>query len=80
MPVATAERFDPAAGLWTTLPPMPTPRRSLAAAALGGCVYALGGWDEDEAALGTVERYDPAEAPFIASKFLTTRTISTVVL
>lgn len=67
--VATLESYDPAANAWTSLPPMPTAREGLAAAAArcpagqtGRCVYAIGG---DTAAnvsdiVATVESYNPA--------------------
>jgi outer membrane protein assembly factor BamB len=36
--------FDPAAGGWSELPPLPVPRSSLDAAVAGDTVYVAGGW------------------------------------
>ncbi|MEQ8790685.1 MAG: kelch repeat-containing protein [Pirellulaceae bacterium] len=36
--------FDPAAGVWRDLPPMPEPRSSFDAAVLEGVLYVVGGW------------------------------------
>lgn len=38
-----AERFDPATGRWEALPPMPTARHGLGAAAFGDAIYVLSG-------------------------------------
>jgi hypothetical protein len=35
--------YDPAADVWRAGPPMPTPRHGLAAATIGGAVYAIAG-------------------------------------
>lgn len=56
-PLASAMQFDVGRGAWHNLPPMPTPRDVLAAAAIDGNIYAVGGTD-GERAFGTVERYD----------------------
>jgi N-acetylneuraminic acid mutarotase len=40
---ATAEVFDPAAGAWETLPPLPTPRGGVAGAWAGGHFVTVGG-------------------------------------
>lgn len=37
-------KFDPTAGKWTSLPPLPEARSSLDAAVLGSTVYVFGGW------------------------------------
>jgi hypothetical protein len=37
------EAYDAAAGRWSALPPMPTPRHGLAAVALGGRIHVLSG-------------------------------------
>ena len=55
--VPTNEAFDLAAGTWSTEPAMTQQRTALAAAALGGVLYAMGG----QAGAGTcssVEAYD----------------------
>lgn len=57
-PLGTLERYDPAADRWESLPLMPTPRSRLAAAALDGKVYAVGGYDGEDKAI--VEIFDPA--------------------
>ncbi len=38
-----AERFDPRSGRWDRLPPMPTARHGLGAAAIGGSIYVISG-------------------------------------
>ncbi len=47
-------------GTWTALAPMPTARQEVAAAALGGRVFVIGGFGANGEAVGTVEVYDPA--------------------
>lgn len=53
------EVYDPAMDTWTTRASMPTARNALAAAAVNGKIYAMGGWTGTENT-ATVERYDPA--------------------
>jgi len=69
---ATVEVYDPATNAWCantgpntvqcpTLPAhMPTARFGLAAAAVNGKIYAIGGRDGNNGALNTVEVYDPS--------------------
>jgi len=57
-PTATLEVYDPATNTWAVKAPMPTPRNVLAAAALGGKLYAMGGWTGSEVT-NRVEVYDP---------------------
>jgi hypothetical protein len=69
IPQDTLAVYSPLTNAWTTLPPMPTARYSLAAAAapcasglIGTCVYALGGDDSVSAVktgVATVEEYNP---------------------
>jgi len=60
-PSSGLEVYDPSTDTWSAKTPMPTPRWDLAAAAVGGKVYAIGGWDPvSESVLETVEEYDPA--------------------
>ena len=54
---AAVERFDPAAGTWTTLTAMPTPRGGLGAAFIDGRIVAVGG-EQPTKVLSTVEAYD----------------------
>jgi hypothetical protein len=59
---AVVERFDTRTGAWQTLPPLPTPRSRLAAAAVGGAVYAIGGLTttpHGASDSAVVERFDP---------------------
>ena len=53
-------RYDPDAGAWVPMPPMPTARQGLAAVALRDQLYVLGGLSGDGAMLATVERFCPA--------------------
>jgi len=43
--VADFVRFDPAAGQWLELPPMPTARSSFDAVVADGTLYVIGGWN-----------------------------------
>jgi N-acetylneuraminic acid mutarotase len=54
--VPTVEAYDPETDSWSSVAPMPTARRFLAAVALDGQIYALGGGPPFRNA---VERYDP---------------------
>ncbi len=56
--VATVEEYDPLTNSWTNKAPMPTAREQLAAAAVNGKIYAIGGFDGG-VRLATVEEYDP---------------------
>ncbi|MBX3246971.1 MAG: hypothetical protein KF901_07305 [Myxococcales bacterium] len=47
--VADHARFDPSSGAWTALPPLPEPRSSHDAIALGEDLYVVGGWRIDGA-------------------------------
>ncbi|MBV9146908.1 MAG: hypothetical protein JO065_13400, partial [Acidobacteria bacterium] len=64
-PLGIAEVYDPNSNVWLSsttssgISPMPTPRSSLAAAAVNGKIYAIGGIDGNNLALPTVEVYDP---------------------
>ena len=42
--IADVARFDPAAGTWQPLPPLPTPRSSHDVIVVGDTLYVLGGW------------------------------------
>jgi N-acetylneuraminic acid mutarotase len=48
-----AERYDPAAGRWERLPPMPTARHGLGAAPFGDAIYVIGGGPQPGFAFGT---------------------------
>ena len=61
--LATHELYDPATDSWTKLAPMPTPREHLAAAAIDGQIYVVGGRRQSGFSLTNrriLERYDPA--------------------
>jgi N-acetylneuraminic acid mutarotase len=49
-----------APGTWTRLAPLPTPRQEVAAAALRGQVWVIGGFGSAAEPTATVESYDPA--------------------
>ena len=55
------ESYNPVTQEWCQLSPMLTNRAYIALAALDGCLYALGGWNEDGGALSTVEKYSIEE-------------------
>ncbi len=57
-PVATLLEYLPAENRWLARQPMPTPRGALAAAALNGKIFAIGGYD-GQRSLGVVEVYYP---------------------
>jgi N-acetylneuraminic acid mutarotase len=59
-PLARAERYDPAADAWMSLPEVPTPRQG-AAAATGsdGRIYVMGGTDPSFQTIAIVEVFDP---------------------
>src|SRR5947199_59368 len=56
------EVYDPALNSWSRKAPMPTPRVFLAAAAVNGRIYAIGGAPDccGNATTNVVEVYDPA--------------------
>lgn len=63
-PLNRVEEYNPDTDTWTTKAPMPTPRRFLAAAAVNGIIYAVGG-DNGGVSPSTIEgtkleAYDPA--------------------
>ncbi|PYJ61740.1 MAG: hypothetical protein DME24_05770, partial [Verrucomicrobia bacterium] len=53
------EGYDPASNTWTTKAPMLTARYYLAAAEVGGKIYAIGGASSSGASLNVVEAYTP---------------------
>ena len=61
--LSSVERYDPVTNAWEVVAPMAEARYKHAVAALDGKLYAVGGSDDDEdddGALSSVERYDPA--------------------
>ncbi len=56
--VNTLESYNPVTNIWTELLPMPTARFALGVGAIGGTLYAVGGFDGKNA-LDVVEAYDP---------------------
>lgn len=56
-PLASTEVYDPRTGTWSAGPPLRQARFKHAAAVAGGEVYVFGGTQDDQALLGTVERY-----------------------
>jgi hypothetical protein len=55
-PLRNAEIWDPKTGLWSELPPAPTPRAWGSIVIVRGVVYQLSGTGEDESAYRTIER------------------------
>jgi N-acetylneuraminic acid mutarotase len=58
--VASTERYDAARDAWIELAPLSCGRFAIGGAALGGALYAAGGFD-GTSYLETVERFDPRE-------------------
>ncbi len=56
--LASAEVYDPAANTWTLLAPMPAARTAVAAVAVNGIIYVIGG--NNEQVLASVLAYSPA--------------------
>jgi hypothetical protein len=56
--LASCEIYDPVADQWSEGPPLPQARASLAAVALGGSIYALGGESTPGGVLASVTRLD----------------------
>lgn len=54
------ERYDPATGLWTPLAPMLTARQAFQLVAFDGELYAIGGVDQRETPITTIEVYNPS--------------------
>jgi hypothetical protein len=48
-----AERFNVASNVWEALPPMPTPRHGLGAAAIGDKIYVVSGGPQPGLAFST---------------------------
>ena len=55
------ESYNPVIKEWTTLASLHTKRAYVGVACLDGCIYAVGGWNEDSGALKTVEKYNIQE-------------------
>nr|DBA17753.1 TPA: hypothetical protein GDO54_016078 [Pyxicephalus adspersus] len=55
--LSSAEVYDPISKRWTSLPSMSTRRAYLGVTCLNDCLYAVGGWNERQDFLNTVERY-----------------------
>ena len=55
------ESYNPVTQEWCQLSAMLTSRAYIALAALDGCLYAVGGWNEDGGALSMVEKYSIEE-------------------
>jgi N-acetylneuraminic acid mutarotase len=52
--------YDPASDAWRSLPPLSSPRASVATAAVGGKLHIIGGRGLDKVTVATHEVYDPA--------------------
>ena len=65
--LSTVEAFDSRTGAWSLVAPMLTRRHLLAAASVGGRLYAIGGHTtESDASSGTVEAFDPQTGTWLA--------------
>jgi len=56
--VSTVEEYNPAIYIWTRKADMPTPRANLSTVAVNGFIYAIGGHNDFDQQLSTVEAYD----------------------
>lgn len=59
--ITEVERLDKIGDPWQLLPPLKTGRGNLAAAALDGRLYAMGGYDQAGNPLASVEAFEPAQ-------------------
>ncbi|KAH3694018.1 hypothetical protein DPMN_081457 [Dreissena polymorpha] len=55
------DSFNPVTKEWATLPDLKTKRSYTAVAVLDDCLYAVGGWNETDGALNSVEKLDLAK-------------------
>jgi len=58
-PLKIVEAYDPKTDTWVTKANMPTARQLLAACAVDGIIYAIGGGADFDTPYATVEAYDP---------------------
>ena len=58
-PLDTAEVYDPHTDGWQPMAKMSTARAGFGLAAVGGKMYAIGGWDGEVQIMKSVEAYDP---------------------
>lgn len=61
MPLDSVEVLDIESQTWSQLPPLPTARAGASAVALGGQVMVLGGMNQQQTPLASVELYHPDE-------------------
>ncbi|KAI3357097.1 hypothetical protein L3Q82_015565 [Scortum barcoo] len=61
MPLDSVEVLDVESQTWSQLPPLPTARAGASAVALGGQVMVLGGMNQQQTPLASVEMYHPDE-------------------
>lgn len=55
--LSSVEAYNPISKCWSTLPPMGNRRAYLGVAALNDCIYSIGGWNETQDTLNSVEKY-----------------------
>jgi N-acetylneuraminic acid mutarotase len=67
-PVGPVDAYDPKTDTWSRKAAIPTPRGCLAACALDGLVYAIGGGASWPQRLRTVEAYDPTGNQWLTNK------------
>ena len=56
--LSNVEEYNPATDTWTGKKEIPTPREGIAVSAVGGKIYAIGGWANGHSSV--VEEYNPA--------------------
>ena len=73
-PYPAAPRYDPLQNSWSTMPPMTTPRSGHAMAALGGKIFAIGGYDGEDR-LSSVEFFSPWTGKWTLGEELTIKRV-----
>jgi N-acetylneuraminic acid mutarotase len=58
-PVPDSHVYDPSAGTWTSIAPLPQPLNAPSAGFIGGTLYVAGGWNSSGDPVSTLYAYDP---------------------
>ena len=60
-PLDFVDAYDPGKDEWTQKAALPSARAGVVCCVVNGKIYAIGGWNGQAPALGTVEEYDPGQ-------------------